>query len=390
MRGSVMRLPSGTWAIMFDQPRVNGKRRQKQESVPGAKTKKDAEAALAKRLAEIAGGTYADTGSLTFNDLADRYLQARKRRVEDTSLALYRRTLDHHIRPTIGTVKLSALRSEHVEALLDGARDRSNRKTRKGKPLNATTLRYILIVIRAVLRWGVKMDKIARNVAAKVEPPKVPHREIEPFDAARVHGILAAAAGTEIEAVVTTAIGTGLRRGELCALRWSDLDLDAARISVTRSASLLNGEVIIKQPKTKQSRRNDALPAFVVEALRRHRAEQRKRHLLLGIGNRGTEGVVFDRADGTPWNPNELSRQFSRLVRRKKLPPTRFHDLRHGYATLALAAGVPLKIVSDSMGHARIGITADTYVHPADDQKHAKARMLDDFLNGAISPKRSA
>lgn len=113
------------------------------------------------------------------------------------------------------------------------------------------------------------------------------------------------------------AIGTELRGGELCALRWCDIDLGKAILRVRQSAALLDGRIITKAPKTKGSRRDVSMPDFVVTALRIHREHQEERHRLLGIGNRGGEGVVFDRYDGSRWNPNELSRQFSRLVRRK-------------------------------------------------------------------------
>ena len=118
--------------------------------------------------------------------------------------------------------------------------------------------------------------------------------------------------------------------------------------------------------------------------LRRHRAAQAKRHLALGIGNRGTVGMVFDRLDGRSWDPNELSRQFSRLIRREKLPAFRFHDLRHGYATLAFAAGVPLKTVSESLGHSAIGVTDAIYVHLRDEAKREKADRLDAYLDAAV------
>ena len=143
-------------------------------------------------------------------------------------------------------------------------------------------------------------------------------------------------------------------------------------------------KVIIKAPKTKRSQRIDHLPAFVLAVVRRHRVAQAKRHLALGIGNRGADGMVFDRLDGRSWDPDELSPQFSRLIRREKLPAFRFHDLRHGYATLAFAAGVPLKTVSESLGHSAIGVTDVIYVHLRDEAKREKADRLDAYLDAAV------
>ncbi len=383
MKGSVRRLPSGKWMLIYDAPRSpDGKRKQKYETVV-AKTKAKAE------VAAIASGDYATPSEMTLGALLDRYFEARAGRIEGTTLALYKRTLDQHVRPIIGNVRVGELKREHIERVLREGRDRSTRK-RRGEPLGPRTLRNILIRTRSVLKWGSRNYEGIRNVALDVEPPKADDREIIPFDGDRVRSLLLAVAGTELEAVVTTAIGTGLRRGELCALRWCDVDLEEGQLHVRRSVALLDHKIIIKAPKTKGSRRTVAVPAFVIAALRAHRKRQAERHLSIGIGNRGTEGVVFDRYDGVRWNPNELSRQFSRLTRRKKLPPLRFHDLRHGYASLAFASGAPLKIVSELLGHSRIGITGDLYTHVLDSQKQETAKSLDAYLDSAVRPQRSA
>ena len=155
----------------------------------------------------------------------------------------------------------------------------------------------------------------------------------------------------------------GMRRAELVALRWADVDLETGLYSVRRSAKVVGHEVVVGTTKTRGSTRSDVLPAFVVDALRRYRAAQRKRHLALGVGNLGPDAYVFHRLGGTIWHPNHVSQRFSRLVQRAKLPTMRFHDLRHGFASLAFAAGVPLKVVSESLGHSGIAITAQTYVH---------------------------
>ncbi len=157
-----------------------------------------------------------------------------------------------------------------------------------------------------------------------------------------------------------------------------------------RTVALLDGKIIVKAPKTKKSQRTDHLPAFVRELLVSHKSEQLA-HLVdltneLEARRRQRDGYVFLRHSGEQWNPNELSRQFSRLIRRKKLPLFRFHDLRHGFASLAFAAGVPLKTVSESLGHSGIAITSQLYVHLLADQKREKAAVLDAYLDRAVRP----
>jgi integrase len=369
--------------LIYDEPRVlDGKRKQHYETV-SVKSEAQARRLLGKRLDAIEAGEFEASSKMTFGDLLDRYFDARKGRLEETTLALYRRTINQHVRPKIGNVRLDKLTREHVERILDDARDCSTRK-RKGQPLCGRTKRNILIRVRSVLAWGSKNYEGVRNIARNVEPPLIEDREDVAFDGERVRKLLNAAKGTEIEAAVIAAIGTGLRRGELCALRWCEIDLDKAVLRVRQSAALLDGRIITKAPKTKGSRRDVSMPDFVVKALRQHREQQEERHRLLGIGNEGTEGVVFDRYDGLRWNPNELSRQFSRLVRRKKLPATRFHDLRHGYASLAFAAGVPLKTASELLGHSGINVTANVYTHIMDEQRRAAAKLLNHHLNKAV------
>ena len=204
---------------------------------------------------------------MTFGDLLDHYFDARKGRLQETTLALYRRTINQHVRPKIGNVRLDKLTREHVERVLDNARDCSTRK-RKGQPLCGRTKRNILIRVRSVLAWGSKNYEGVRNIARNVEPPLIEDREDVAFDGERVRKLLKAAKGTEIEAAVIAAIGTGLRRGELCALRWCDIDLDKAVLRVRQSAALLDGRIITKAPKTKGSRRDVSMPDFVVTALR--------------------------------------------------------------------------------------------------------------------------
>lgn len=302
---------------------------------------------------------------MTVNALCDLYLESKARSRAPTSVAWYRRNLKQHVRPAIGNMRLADLKPIHVQRLLDGARDTSRRTSRRGQPLGATTLRNLLVGVRALLAWGVKQGLVHQNVASKVELPAQEYIERHALTAVDVKSVLAAAQGSPLAPVIATAVGTGLRRSEITALRWSDVDLDAGTLAVRRAAAMLDGKVLLKAPKTKRSQRTDHLPAFVVAVLRRQRADQLARYEVLygelEARRRQKEGWVFDRGDGELWNPNELSKQFARFVRRKGLPLIRLHDLRHGYATLAFAAGIPLKVVSESLGHASMKITSDLY-----------------------------
>jgi integrase len=155
---------------------------------------------------------------------------------------------------------------------------------------------------------------------------------------------------------------TGMRRGELAGLRWADVDLTAGRVSPRQPRVVVNYAVEVSEPKTAKGRRVLALDAVTVAALREHQARQAAERAMVGAGWQDT-GLVFTHLDGRPLHPDLISDWFERLARAASLPRIRLHDVRHSYASAALAAGIPAKVISERLGHATIQITLDTYSH---------------------------
>jgi integrase len=341
---------------------------------------------------EVERSASVEDPKLTMDGLLDRYLEAKSISKQPTTIAWYRRHFKQHVRPVIGTRRLRDLRSADIQLLLANARNTSRTK-RKGEPLSPTSLRNLLVGIRAALAWAVRQNLVLTNVADKVEAPLLENREPVNIKPADVHAILSAVKGTELEAIVAFSAWTGLRRSESCALRWGDIDLEKRTICVQRAAVNLGSKVIVKSPKTKKSKRTDFLAPSVVKLLRDHRADQARRHDALGtfrLDDRAKR-YVFDRqATGEPWNPNELSRLFSRMVRKKenkdKFPALRFHDLRHAYASMLFDAKVPLKVISESLGHSAIGVTSSIYVHLTSEAMLDKADALEAHLGPTVQP----
>ncbi len=223
-----------------------------------------------------------------------------------------------------------------------------------------------------------------------VKALKIQSPEMKTVDGAGIAALMLAAQRTELEIPIILALGTGLRRGELLGLRWSDVDLESGRLSVKRSVEIIQGRIHEKEPKTVRSRRMISVPAFVIAALRRHRVVQAQQLLQLGIGSQGADGVVFTRIDGTQWGPATFSHAFYRFMKRSHLPKLRFHDLRHSFGTMLQASGTDLKTISGAMGHSTIGTTANIYLHAVESLQIESAARLDLFFNVAMDEQKRA
>ncbi len=371
----------GSWYVRVELPRsADGKRRQRRETVRG--TKAEAQRRLRELLREVETGGYAEGGRMSIADLAQRWLQSVEHRVGVKTFIRYKSIVRLYIAPALGSIRAEALRPGHVEEAL-ASWSTGGRKDREKGLLSARTIGHLYDTLRTICRWGVKMGILVRNPADAVEPPRVERREMQALDPKGVTALLNAAKDTALQIPILVAIGTGLRRGELLGLRWSDVDLEAARLTVRRSVETVQGVTRTKAPKTARSARTISLAPFVVEALRRERAAQAQLRLLLGLG-RDEEGWVFTRADGSAWEPGTFSLHFARLVKRSKLPHVRFHDLRHSFGTLALTSGVDLQTISRALGHESIAITSRIYVHAVEVLQQEAAGRLDAFLGHAV------
>jgi integrase len=273
--------------------------------------------------------------------------------VRPSTYVRYRELLTSHIIPAVGHLPLTKLSPQDLTSLY----------LQLGKRLAPRTVghahRALHRALRDALHWGL----VHRNVCDAVSPPKVPRNEMHVLDPEQTRTLLAAATCDPLEAIYVLAVTAGLRQGELLALRWSDLDLDAGRLNVCRSVRRVSGQgSIVGEPKTKSGRRNVLLTPLAVAALRRHRTRQTEQRLRAVFWD--DLDLVFANEIGRYIGATNLRlRSFKPLLARAGLPAIRFHDLRHTAATLLLGQNVNVKVVSELMGHANIAITLDTYSH---------------------------
>ena len=213
-----------------------------------------------------------------------------------------------------------------------------------------------------------------------MDPPRPSRAELTVVKPADVEQLLGAAGDTPYYTLIYTALYTGMRRGELLALRWSNVDLDMAVISVTHSLlRRYGGEFVVKEPKSGKSRRTIALPPSLALLLRKHRFSQAQERDFLGL-KLSDDDLLFAKPDGAPLDPTTVSHAFQKVARRVGLPGVRFHDPRHTHASLMLRNGVHPKIVSERLGHSSVAITLDVYSHVTPGLQEAAALRFDDVL----------
>lgn len=359
----------------------------RQASKAGFATKAAAAEFVRQRVADLAAGRAVKTTSMTFGEMAETWVDGN--RGAPRTVANYKRMLRLHILPTLRTVPLKAIRPTTLAGLYrrleDGtaAVDKDDRPTRK--PLGPNTVRLCHSIISLVLQVAVDDDLLVRNPARhpRANPPtarevRAAKPEIHPWAADELERFLEWVVDEEddpLRYAWVLAAHTGMRRGELMALRWGDIDIAGAVVSVRRSFGQVyekgrpttDLESVTKGTGSQAGTRPVDIGEAAVEAMR----AQRRLASVVNIGQVARDRVVFTRPDGQRWTDKTMSYRFIRAVRLynqqasegAKVHPITLHDLRHTHATLLLQAGVHPKVVQERLGHANISITMDLYSH---------------------------
>jgi integrase len=336
--------------------RVDGKRYTK--TVTGSLT--DAKRDLRKILTTADKGTHVAPVKVTVAQYIKEWLDS------DTDLSpktveRYRQLAQDQIGPHLGTTPLQTLRPDQIDkwhkALLKGGGTR-------GGPLSARTVGHAHRLLHRALARAVTLEVLSRNVASVVHPPKVDAEEIEILTSDQIAALLSHLEGHQLLPIVSLALGTGMRRGELCALAWGAVDLEKATVRVERSLEETDAAGLrFKTPKTRSGRRTISLAASTVDMLRAHRKSQLELRLKLALGKLDDDDLVFAKPDGSPYPPDDLSRDWGVLVRRKGLPHVTIHALRHTHASMLIAAALDVVSVSKRLGHASPTVTLGIYAH---------------------------
>lgn len=347
----------GTWTAYWYET-VGGRRRQRSKG--GFATRRAANDHVTAVLASMQSRTYVSPVRTTFGSyLLDAWLPAQRQRLRNSTFSDYRRRIEQHIVPALGHIQLQELDARHLDKLYA---DLLARGARDGSALAPKTVRNVHVVIRKALADATRKRIVTRNVALDADPPKVPgpgEREMATWTPDELRKFLDAIAHHRLAAAFVLAASTGMRRGEVLGVRWSDIDLDNGTVAIRQTIVSVSYEVQLSEPKTARGRRTISLDPATVAVLRWHQqAQERERQALADYED---HDLVFARLDGRPVHPDHFSQLFDRTVARLKLRRVRLHDLRHTYATLALRAGVDPKTVSSRLGHATVAFTLDVY-----------------------------
>jgi integrase len=362
MSGHIRRRGERSWELKFDlgTDPLTGKRTIRYQSFKG--TKKEAQAKLTELLSEYHRGALVDASKETLSEFMSRWdTDWASHNVSLKTAERYRQLIVNQIRPHLGTMPVQRVKPVHLNSLYatllkSGGID--------GGALAALTVGHVHRLLRRMLGHAAQWGVIASNPAALVGPPRVAQTEIEIIREDEIKIVLNALRNRDLPlyTIATVALATGMRRGELVALRWKDIDLDGGKLRVEQSLEQTRAGLRFKSPKTKHGRRTITIPPAVVSDLRAHWKAMQEQRLALGLGRSAPNDLVFTMWDGSPRKPNALTNDWLRasaiIGRRINL-----HALRHTHASSLIAAGIDILTISRRLGHANPKITLSVYGH---------------------------
>jgi len=355
--GSLREWAPGRWRLAVSGRYDDGGRRRQHYKFVEAPNRTEAEKKLRAFSKEIDDGLGAQSGDQTIKVYLQRWLAEQTAGLAPSTLRRYRRDVERFVIPTLGALKLSELKARHLnKAYAEWQQERYD--GRKGTLSPQTILHVHRVLHRAIGDWIREEGNARPNPCDYVRKPRAEEHERMAFTRDQAKALLNASKGTNLEGAVALGLGCGMRRNEMLALRWRDVDLARSALVVAQSLDYdrtapEGKRFAFKQPKSNKAR-GVALPAFVVDALQRHRLEQARERVC---------ALVLADENGQPQDPDRFSLAFRRLLKQAGLPVSGPHAMRHTYATLALQAGQNPLAISKALGHYDPGFTLRVYAH---------------------------
>lgn len=360
MRGSIVKRGSKYSIVIYLGVDEHGKKRQKWFS--GYDKMKDAEKDLPKKLLEVEQGYYFGTGEMYLKEVIEEWKTYASKNLSPQTYDRYDSILKLSIIPKLGNMKISKIKTLHLQKYVNDLVD-------EGKAYGTINNHYFCL--KSILEQAVKWQLITHNPILGIVKPKKEHKPFQVWTVDTVKEFLSIIEDKPYYIVFLIALTTGMRQGEICALRWEDYNEDEGVITVTHS---MQRNMELKAPKTGRKRKV-LLMDETKKALKKQKIRQKELKLLLGHEYTDS-GYICTNSNGQPYNPKNLLATFKNIVNKHNLPLIRFHDLRHTFATIALQNDINPKIVSEILGHSKIQMTLDLYSHVLPEmQKEATTKL---------------
>jgi integrase len=389
MTGHIRRRGARSWEIKFDlgTDPTSGRRQTRYHSFKG--TRREAEAELVRLKAQAQRGDYIDQSKMTVEQFIEQW-QADWARGNTSAKTFesYTQLLSRHVIPRLGSKLLQKVRPADLAALYaELAKTGRALRSKKSVPsgLSPRSISLIHRILHRAFGHAVRWGLVSSNPLTAVDPPRAEQTEIEILNEQQVRDVLAKLRGRNIYPIAALGLATGMRRGELLALRWRDVKLEIGRLQVQQSLEQTKAGLRFKAPKTRAGRRTIALPSSIVTELRSQKAKQAELRLALGLGKADDHALVFQNLDAGPLNPNSVSSEWRRLVKSLKLPKVSLHAWRHTHASQLIAAGVDVLTVSRRLGHGSPAVTLNVYGHLFSGTDDRAAAIFDGAYSGVLT-----
>ena len=320
-------------------------------------------------IADLEEGNVTTLSSMKLADWVDRWMDIYLPNIEETTRVGYQEKVDTYIKPVLGDIPLKALKADNVQVWI-------NDMAKRG--LAPKTIRNAYNNLNAALKKAVVQRMLPYNPCAGIELPKLKKYHAQVYNTTQIKTALNEAKDSDMYLILLLLVTVGLRRGELAALRWENVDFQKGVINICENRVHGKNKVVTKAPKSVAGKRTIAVGDEVMAALGKARLDYyRDKAEVAGFKDLG---YVIRKPDGTPYHPDSLTQKWERFVKQKGLPPVRLHDLRHSNATALIEAGVSAKVVQQRLGHSDVNITLNTYTHVTPRMDENAAETIDKLI----------
>ncbi|MFW6047419.1 MAG: tyrosine-type recombinase/integrase [Candidatus Woesearchaeota archaeon] len=367
------------WQIVIELDRdpMTGKRKRKYKTING--TKKEAEKKMAELIRKYENNDkLVEPKKMNMTKLMKQFLNSHQHSVAQRTIDRYSIIVKNHLIPAFGDYQVKDIKPIHIESY-------QNLKLKEGKlnsngGLSEETVRMHHNLLSSIFKYAQRLELIEKNPVKLVPSPKAKRPNHNFLNEEQLQKILEYSKGLWIHDYIKVAVATGMRRGEMIGLEWSNVDLKNNKISIVKALKRTSKGIELSETKTSSSRRSIAITEDTAKILKRIKKEQAKRKLKLGNKYNTRFDLVFCEKDGRYCNPNSVTRRFKRVAKAVGLGHIKLHDLRHTMASLMLKSGTNPKVVQERLGHSSISITLDLYSHLTLDLQKEAAKSLSELL----------